>query len=349
VEQTGSIAVVIPSFRVTQHILGVLERIGPEVARIFVVDDACPDRSGALVQANCKDPRVRVLFNPVNLGVGGAVMHGYREAIAEGHTCVIKIDGDGQMDASLIPLFARPILEGTADYIKGNRFSNPEDVAQMPRVRLFGNAVLSFMTKLSSGYWSVLDPTNGFTAIHASVAARLPLEKIAPRYFFETDILFRLGTLGAVVHDIPLRAIYGDEKSNLRIGAVLPGFLAGHIRNSLKRLVYVHYLRSFSVASVELVLGLALFLFGATFGTYEWIRLYREGQVATAGTVMLAALPVIIGTQLLLSFLRVDVEAEPRLPIASVLPKTIVRPKLADASAPVPPKQADSAEQARLG
>lgn len=336
----GSIAVVIPSYRVTKHILGVLERIGPEVARIFVVDDCCPEGSGEFVRANSRDPRVRVLRNPENLGVGGAVMHGYREAIAEGHTCLVKIDGDGQMDPSLIPLFAAPILEGTADYTKGNRFSNPEDVAQMPGVRLFGNAVLSLMTKVSSGYWSLLDPTNGYTAIHASVAARLPMEKIAKRYFFESDMLFRLGTIGAVVHDLPLRAVYADETSHLRIGQILPGFLAGHLRNTLKRVVYVHFLRSFSVASVELLLGLVLVLFGVVFGSIEWYLLWQEGQVATPGTVMLAALPVILGTQFLLSFLRVDVEAEPRLPICNVLPVPQPRPRLTE----VPPPSSESAK-----
>jgi len=145
-----------------------------------------------------------------NQGVGGAVMTGYRAAIADGMSVIVKVDGDGQMDARLIPLFAAPILRGEADYTKGNRFFDLEQIGAMPPMRLFGNAVLSLMTKLSSGYWDLFDPTNGFTAIHVDAARHLPFNKISRRYFFETDMLFRLNTLQAVVADVPMDASYGD-------------------------------------------------------------------------------------------------------------------------------------------
>ena len=178
------IAVVIPSYKVTRHILGVIAGIGPEVARIYVVDDKCPDQSGAFVRAHCTDPRVVVLEHAENQGVGGAVMTGYAAAIADGGQVIVKVDGDGQMNPALIPAFAAPILHGEADYTKGNRFYDLEQIGSMPPMRLFGNAVLSLMTKLSSGYWNLFDPTNGFTAIHADVAKRLPFNKISRRYFF---------------------------------------------------------------------------------------------------------------------------------------------------------------------
>jgi len=157
-------AVVIPSYRVADHILGVIAAIGPEVDRIYVVDDRCPDGSGSLVEQGCDDRRVTVIFHETNLGVGGAVMSGYRAAIADGMDIIVKIDGDGQMDPGLIGCFVRPIIDGEADYTKGNRFFDLEAVRAMPRVRLFGNALLSFMNKLSSGYWNLFDPTNGYTA-----------------------------------------------------------------------------------------------------------------------------------------------------------------------------------------
>src|SRR5690606_32001950 len=150
------------------------------------------------------DPRVRVIRHASNLGVGGAVITGYQAAIADGMDILVKLDGDGQMDASLIPDFIEPIINGEADYTKGNRFFDLEELRSMPRIRLIGNAVLSFMTKFSSGYWNLFDPTNGFTALHADVARYLPLSKISKRYFFESDMLFRLNTLRAVVHDIPM-------------------------------------------------------------------------------------------------------------------------------------------------
>ncbi|HZV64622.1 MAG TPA: glycosyltransferase family 2 protein, partial [Telluria sp.] len=190
-----SIAVVIPSYRVTRQVLDVIAGIGPEVSRIYVVDDQCPDSSGTLVRGACADPRVTVLQHAKNLGVGAAVMTGYRAAIADGATIIVKLDGDGQMDARLIPNFVAPILAGEADYTKGNRFYDLEQIHAMPPMRLFGNALLSLLTKLSSGYWDLFDPTNGYTAIHADAARHLPFDKISQRYFFETDMLFRLNTL----------------------------------------------------------------------------------------------------------------------------------------------------------
>lgn len=309
------IAVVIPSYKVTRHILGVIAGVGPEVGRIYVVDDKCPDQSGNYVRANCQDPRVTVLEHLENQGVGGAVMTGYRAAIADGAKVIVKIDGDGQMDGSLIPAFVAPILAGEADYTKGNRFFNLERLGAMPPIRLFGNAVLSLMTKLSSGYWDLFDPTNGYTAIHADAARFLPFEKISKRYFFESDMLFRLNILGAVVTDVPMDAVYGDEVSNLKVSKVVTEFFSKHVRNFGKRIFYNYYLRSMSLASLELPLGILLATFGTIYGISHWIISARSGVETPAGTVMLAALPVIMGVQLILAFLAYDIAAVPRRPL----------------------------------
>jgi len=258
---------------------------------------------------------VTVVRNEQNLGVGGAVLRGYQEAIRNGADVIVKIDGDGQMDPSLIQGFVGPILAGEADYTKGNRFFNLERIGEMPPMRLFGNAVLSFMTKLSAGYWDLFDPTNGYTAIHADVARRLPLDKISKRYFFETDMLFRLNIVRAVVVDIPMDARYADEVSNLRISRIAREFLAKHARNFFKRLFYNYYLRDLSLASLELPLGCSLLLFGTVFGGWHWILSIYAGAAATAGTVMLSALPVLMGLQLILAFLSFDIASVPRRPI----------------------------------
>ena len=310
-----TIAVVIPSYKVTAHIQAVIANIGPEVDRIYVVDDACPEGSGRLVQAQVTDARVRVIFCESNLGVGGAVMTGYRAALADGVDCIVKVDGDGQMDPQLLPQFVAPILDGRADYTKGNRFFNLEDVQAMPFARLAGNAVLSFMCKASSGYWSIFDPTNGYTAISSQAASLLPLDKISPRYFFETDMLFRLGTFGAVVQDIPMRAVYGTEKSNLSVKKVIFSFAMGHVRNFSKRILYNYFLRGFSVASVELVLALGFLLFGGFYGLTKWVQSAQSGVYASSGEVMLAALPVIVGVQLLISFIGFDMQSQPKVPL----------------------------------
>jgi glycosyltransferase involved in cell wall biosynthesis len=307
-----TVAAIVPCYRVRAHILDVLATIGPDVASIYVIDDACPEDSGALVAEACGDPRVRVIRRAHNGGVGAATLTGFDAAAAEGATILVKIDGDGQMDPAAIPRLVRPILTGAADYSKGNRFFSPEFVRGMPALRLLGNAVLSFMTKLSSGYWDVFDPTNGFVALHADVFRVLPRRKIAARFFFESDLLFRLNLVRARVIDIPIEARYAGERSNLAIGRIVGPFLGGHARNFVKRVVYSYLLRDFSTGSIFLLCGLPLCLAGTSFGTYEWIAHARAGVTASAGTVMAAALPVIVGFQLLLSFLGYDITSVPR-------------------------------------
>lgn len=309
------IAVVIPCYKVKQHILDVLEKIGPECTFIYVVDDACPEGTGAYVQQHLADPRVKVLFNPENLGVGGAVLRGYRRAIEDGADIIVKIDGDGQLDPALITDFIRPIRHGWADYTKGNRFYTIESLKPMPWPRLIGNAVLSFFTKFSTGYWDIFDPTNGYTAIHAKVARLLPFQKINHGYFFESDMLFRLGSIHAVVLDIPMQAVYEDETSNLRIFSVIPQFVAKHCSNLVKRIIYGYLLRDVSLASFELLAGFGLTLFGLFFGAYHWLVSIQTGQLASSGTVMLAAIALMLGIQFLLSFIGYDIAAVPKVPL----------------------------------
>jgi glycosyltransferase involved in cell wall biosynthesis len=317
--KADKIAVVIPCFRARDHVLDVIAKIGDEVRQIFVVDDACPDGSGRWVVEKCLDPRVEVLFHETNQGVGGAVMTGYRNAIEAGAEVIVKIDGDGQMDPALLPQFVTSILRGEADYTKGNRFYDLRHISRMPGRRLFGNAVLSFMAKFSTGYWDIFDPTNGYTAISSRVAAALPYDRISKRYFFETDLLFRLGTLRAVVVDVPMDAKYGDEVSNLKIRVVLAEFLSKHFRNFGKRLFYNYLLRDMSVASLELLFGVVLIVFGATFGSYHWWQSIVTGRAAPTGTIILAAMPVLVGLQLVLAFLAYDIANVPSRPISSRL------------------------------
>lgn len=309
------IAVAVPCYKVRDHVLDVLRSIPDCVHVIYAVDDACPDSSGKWIEERNTDPRVKVLYNPQNLGVGGAVITAYRQALADGADVVVKIDGDGQMNPRLLPMFIRPIVEGRADYTKGNRFFRLESLKDMPKMRLFGNAALSFITKVSSGYWNIMDPTNGYTAIHAALIRELPLDKVATRYFFETDMLFRLNTIRAVVRDIPMDAVYGDEESNLRIGRVLPEFAGKHLSRLWRRYGYNYWLRDFNIGSIYSALGALLFAGGASFGLMHWIESIQTGQGAPSGTVMAAALPVLIGFQLLLAFLHYDMSRVPVEPI----------------------------------
>jgi dolichol-phosphate mannosyltransferase len=332
------LAVVIPCYRVKKHILHVLEQIGPEVHAIYIVDDCCPEQSGRYALHHSKDPRLTVIKNAQNMGVGGAVMSGYQRAILDEATIIIKLDGDEQMDPRLIPQLISPILLGHADYTKGNRFFNLEKLREMPNIRLFGNALLSLLSKLSSGYWDIFDPTNGYTAIHADVARHLPFEKISRRYFFESDMLFRLNTLRAVVVDVPMDANYGDEVSNLKVSKIIGEFLVKHSRNFFKRLFYNYYLRNMSIASIELPLGLMLISFGTIFGGAEWVHHAHLHTPTPTGTIMIAALSSLMGLQFIMAFLNYDISSVCKYPLhlrfVQTKPTPVSQPILLDEASP---------------
>lgn len=308
------IAVIIPSYRVADKILDVIARIGPEVSGIFVVDDKCPEESGRTVAQNCRDPRVKVIFQEKNEGVGGATLRGFKEA-AKDFEVLVKLDGDGQMDPTLIPRLVRPILQGKADYSKGNRFHSPRALEGMPLVRLIGNAGIGFLAKITTGYWNISDPTNGFLALHSSLLPLLETDRIAKRYFFENDLLFRLGLVRATVSDMPMQALYGDEKSGLSVTHSLFSFPGKFLVRFVKRIGYRYFLRDFNIGSVLLITGLMLFLFGICFGGYHWVESNRTGVVASSGTVMLSALPILLGFQMLTFAMIFDVLQTPRDPI----------------------------------
>lgn len=297
---------IVPCYKVKAHIARVIERAPDWIEGIVCVDDACPEGSGDFIQSTIKDARVRVVRLPENLGVGGATLAGYAEADRLGGRILVKVDGDDQMDLAYLAHLVAPIILGEADYAKGNRFTSLSHLQAMPKVRVFGNAALSFAAKVSTGYWNVFDPTNGFTAIESSVARRVMEKKVSRRFFFETDLLYHLGTLRAVVRDVPMPARYGDEVSNIRISAIIGPFAGKHLTNFLQRILGQYFVRDFNVATLELLSGLALFGFGMAYGLH-WLAVRDVHQAASAGVVMTAALPVIVGVQLLLQALNYDV------------------------------------------
>ena len=312
---TSIIAVVIPCFKTKGYILHVLEAIGPEITTIYVIDDKCPEQTGVHVQRQCNDFRIKVIFNDENMGVGGAVLAGYRQALLDGAEIIIKIDGDNQMNPTLIHHFIEPIMRGHTDYTKGNRFYTMESLSTMPFIRICGNSILSLLNKIVSGYWNVMDPTNGYTAIHSKVLALLPLDKISKGFFFESDMLFRLNTIRAVVKDIPIPAQYNNEISNLRIRNALLGFPIKLFNNFLKRIFYTYFLRDFNAGTILLCFGLLIPFFGVSYGMGCWLQSFFTHIPSTSGTVMAAALHIIIGSQQLISCINYDMQSVPRDPI----------------------------------
>ena len=246
--ETLNVAVLIPCYKVSQILESVINAIGTEVTHIYCVDDNCPEESWKVAESIAnKDSRIRIIRRKRNGGVGAAVISGYKAALEDGAEIIVKIDGDGQMAPRLIPTFIKPIIENRADYVKGNRFYHLKSLSGMPFVRILGNSILSFVSKLSSGYWDLFDPSNGFTAIHAKVLKLIPIEKLNKGFFYEADMLFRLSTIRAVVKDIPMDSVYKNEKSNLSISNILLTFPFLHFNRFAKRIFYNYFLRNFNI------------------------------------------------------------------------------------------------------
>ena len=303
------ISVVIPTYKASLYIQDVVNYLPDFIDNIIVVDDKCPENSSTIVKEN---NRVIVVSHSVNQGVGGAVVSGYKKALELNSDIVIKMDSDNQMDARYIEPLILPLVENRADYTKGNRFNDFKALKSMPKVRLFGNSILSFMVKVASGYWNIMDPTNGFTAINSKAIHGLDLDNIAKRYFFETDMLINLNLENCVVKDIAIPAKYGEEESNLSIKNVILTFPPKMLRGLAKRIFYKYYIYDFNMASIYLLVGLPMFFFGVFFGSYRWIVAIIENIENSTGTIMLAVLPIILGTQFILQAISIDMANIPK-------------------------------------
>ena len=309
-----TVAVVIPAYRVAAHIAEVIGSVPPFVTMIVVVDDASPDDIAAAL-ARSNDPRVHLIRRPENGGVGAATLTGYRYALEQGADVIVKIDGDGQMDPTQMYRVIEPIVRGDADYVKGNRFVHTRQLGRMPLLRRLGNVVLSFLVKAASGYWHVFDPTNGFTAIHARVLDALDWEGFDPKWFFETSMLIELGLAGAVVRDVYMPARYGTETSSLSVRDVLLRFPPRLAARTIRRIWLRYFVQDFTPLALFLMTGILLVTFGAAWGVFHWIRSAQTGIEASTGTVMIAVLPLILGTQLLLQSLVLDIQNTPKSPL----------------------------------
>ncbi len=304
-------AVVIPSFQVADTIQDVIRSIPESIDYIIVVDDHCPQHSGSEAE-RMNQRNTIVLYHERNTGVGGAMATGYRKALELGCDIIIKMDGDGQMDPQYLDELIEPLVKGKADYVKGNRFRDFPALKSMPRFRLFGNSMLSFLVKVASGYWNIMDPTNGYTAIHKRVFERLDPGKLSKRFFFESDMLIQLNIVQAAVRDVPIPAQYGHEKSSLNISTVLVQFPPRLILGLIKRILLKYFLYDFNMASVYILVGLPLFLFSVAFGVIEWADSLVTGTPRSAGTIMLVALPIIVSFQMLLQAVSIDINSVPK-------------------------------------
>lgn len=306
------VAAVVPAYQEERMIGRVIETMPPYVDHIVIVDDCSPDDTSGAVR-RVGDPRVTLIRHESNQGVGGAIITGHRAALDRGSDVNVIMAGDAQMDPQYLPQLLDKVTSEGYGFAKANRFYSPESFVGMPGHRVFGNIVLSFMTKLASGYWNIFDPQNGYTVIRSEVLRRLPLDRVAKRYSFENDLLMHLNILEVPAVDVPIPAVYGEEVSSIKLRRVIPELVHRLTAGFWTRIWYRYVLWSFSPIALLLFLGLILFVFGI--GVSIWMAFQIAGAaIATAATVMLAALPLMLGTQMLLSALQLDIQATPSTP-----------------------------------
>lgn len=239
------------------------------------------------------------------------MVSGYRKAMEIDVDIVVKMDGDDQMDPKFLVDLIRPLLLGEADYSKGNRWENGEELLSMPALRRTGNLALSFLTKLVSGNWRLFDPCNGYTAIRTSTLKKMDLGKQSKDYFFETSMLVELSILRAMVKDVAIPARYGDETSSLRIGRILRRFPPLLMKSFARRVWQQYFIRDFVPASLFLLAGTLLSSGGLLFGICAWWLSFLKGVQTPTGTVMLAAVPLLMGYQLLMQAMVLDIGNQP--------------------------------------
>ncbi len=299
--------------------MAVVESLIGRVDYIIAVDDQCPEKSGEWLRDQCQHPSVRVLFHEANQGVGGAMITGYKAAMETDAEVVVKMDGDGQMDSRFLPRLIAPLIAGKADFAKGNRFFDLRALRAMPRTRRIGNFGLTLLTKAASGFWHLSDPTNGFFALRRGALGLVNFHLLDRRYFFEISLLVQLNVVRAVAVDVPIPAIYADENSSLNPMRALMTFPGKLLRGFFHRIWWRYFIYDINIVSIFLVAGLFLFLGGGIFGAWRWSANVEEGINQSAGTVALAMLPMLLGFQMLLQAMVLDVMDKPGQPVSEIL------------------------------
>ena len=240
-----SIGVVVPAYNEELLINKVIQTMPDYVDRIYVIDDCSTDRTFDVASDYLRDSRLKLIHHQNNKGVGAAIATGYRQALKDDINIVAVMAGDYQMDPLQLPRLLDPIVEGTADYCKGDRLSISELTKGMSRWRRSGNVILTRLTRISSGYWTLQDPQNGYTTINKETLTHLDLTKIYPRYGYCNDLLAKLNVLGAKLKDVQIPARYGEEKSKIKYGNYIRKVSLLLLRNFFWRITRKYILSHF--------------------------------------------------------------------------------------------------------
>ncbi len=302
------VAVVVPAYDEERLIAATIEGIPDFVDRIYVVNDASADGTAEQALA-AGDPRVELITHERNRGVGAAIATGYRRALEEAIDVTCVMAADNQMDPSELRALADPVARGDVEYAKANRLVSGEAWTVIPRTRYLGNAVLSLLTKIASGYWHVADSQAGYTALSLESLRRLDLDRLYPRYGFPNDVLVHLNVQNARVRDVPSRPIYGvGERSGIRLRSVVPRIAWLLFKAFWWRMGQKYVIRDFHPLVFFYAFGVLMTVVGLVLGVIE-VVLRIFGNEIPAATIVLVALLLIAGLQLTLFAMWFDMEA----------------------------------------
>jgi glycosyltransferase involved in cell wall biosynthesis len=305
-----TVGVVMPAYNEELLLAPTLAGIPDFVDRVYVVDDASRDSTvGRAHTAAAGDPRIVVIVNERNAGVGASVVTGYKRAIADRIDVICVMNADNQMDPSELVALATPVARGELDYAKANRLFTGQAWELIPHYRYLGNAVLSLLTKIASGYWHVADAQAGYTAISLPMLEQLDLDRIYPRYGYPNDMLVHLNVWNARVRDFPSRPIYGiGEQSEIRLRKVVPTISWLLFKGFWWRLGQKYVIRDFHPLVFFYMFGLVMSLAGLALGIAQAVLRYGFDVAATAGTVVLIALLLMFGLMFTLFAMWFDME-----------------------------------------
>jgi len=302
-----SVAVVVPAYREEALIGATLGGIPGFVDRVYVVDDASPDGTAERARA-FGDSRVEVISHEQNQGVGAAILTGYERSLAAGIDVTCVMAGDNQMDPAELETLVRPVARGEVDYAKANRLFSGEAWRVIPRHRYLGNAILSLLTKIASGYWHVADSQSGYTAISRELLAQLDRRRFYRGYGFPNDMLVHLNVWNARVRDFPARPVYGvGERSDIKLRRVVPRISWLLLKGFVWRLREKYVIRDFHPLVFFYALGFVMTAAGLALGVVETV-LRIAGNAVSVGTVVLVALLLIAGSQFTLFAMWFDME-----------------------------------------
>jgi glycosyltransferase involved in cell wall biosynthesis len=303
------VAVVVPAHNEEKLIARTISTVPDFVDDIVVVDDASTDETTQRAKAT-GDQRLHLVEHELNTGVGGSIIDGHKRALELGADIDVVMAGDAQMDPHYLPSLLDPIVDSGYGFTKANRFYSRQALVGMPIIRVIGSIVLSFATKLASGYWNLFDPQNGYTAITRESLSRIDLNRVARRYSFENDLLISLGIAGVRAKDVPIPGVYGDEVSGMRLHKVIPEISRLLFMGFWRRIFMKYVLMSFSPIALLLFTGMFLCLFGLAVGIWA-LAVTPSGVAPTAGTVLLSAGPLLVGINMLVHALSLDIQQTP--------------------------------------